>query len=73
MEKATLEIVIALAEQLSAEERAALVRHLQADSLPSAPLTAEERKRRWQAAILHAEVNEVPSIRREDWYGDDGR
>lgn len=73
MEKATLEVVIALAEQLSAEERAALVRHLQADSRPPVPLTAAERRQRWQAAILQAEVNEVPSIRREDWYDDEGR
>jgi len=37
------------------------------------PLTPEEKIQLLDMAKLDNPVNETPSIRREDWYGDDGR
>ena len=37
------------------------------------PLTAEEKIQVLDAAKLHHTVNEEPSVRRADWYGDDAR
>jgi len=37
------------------------------------PLSAEEKIQLLDAAKIHRAVNEEPSVRREDWYDDDGR
>jgi hypothetical protein len=65
--------VLSLAEKLTPEERASLIRHLQEQS----------RKRKLSAAEFSAWLESISidvgplsedwSDRREDWYGDDGR
>ena len=65
--------VIQLVEQLSEAEQNDLIQQILLRRADSRPLTVEEKIRLFDAAKLHAEVNETPSVRREDWYDDDGR
>ena len=37
------------------------------------PLTADEKIHLLHSCILHAPIDNPPSMRREDWYDDDGR
>ena len=62
-----------LALQLSAEEQARLVSDLLAQPKPPSVLTVEEKLALYHSAVMSVPVNEAPCIRREDWYGDDGR
>ena len=65
------ETLVELVEQLpNAQQEALLARLSQRNSLR---MTAEERIRLFNEAAIDAEINEAPSIRREDWYDDDGR
>ena len=65
------ETLVELVVQLPPEQQADLLQRLMQRKQP--PQTAEEWIEQLNAAVLHAEINEEPSIRREDWYGDDGR
>lgn len=65
------ETLIDLVEQLPDAEQVKLLNHLALGN--QRPSTAEAWIRQFEAAVLHVEVNEAPSIRREDWYDDDGR
>jgi hypothetical protein len=67
------EQVVQLVEQLTQEQQQALIARLMTQQAQQRPLTAEEKIRLLDATKIHREVNEEPSIRREDWYGDDGR
>ena len=62
-----------LIRQLPSTERRALLADIINETDFSAPLTPEEKKAIYHAAIMSVPVNEAPSIRREDWYDDDGR
>ncbi|GAB1422305.1 hypothetical protein MASR2M15_25310 [Anaerolineales bacterium] len=66
------ETLLNLIDQLPAEQKRDLLSHLlkQADDHK---LTAEEKIALYHASILHHAVNEEPSVRREDWYDDEGR
>jgi hypothetical protein len=68
----TYEDVIELVEQLPEAEIAALMARL-LERKGGDLLLPEVRKALYHASILRVPVNEAPSIRREDWYGDDGR
>lgn len=65
-----------LLEQLSEEQQRDLMqRLLTRDVHPSQwrPLTVEEKIKLLDAVKLDVSVNEEHSIRRVDWYNDDGR
>lgn len=64
------ETLVELVEQLPEVEQDALLERLA--QRKARQLSAEEKKRLFHEAIIHTPVNEEPSIRREDWYGDDG-
>jgi hypothetical protein len=64
--------VLKLVEQLTPQEREALISQLQQLS-KERKLTKAERRASLEAAIRHDSVLHEPSPRREDWYGDDGR
>ncbi|MCL4247407.1 MAG: hypothetical protein KJ065_04575 [Anaerolineae bacterium] len=67
------EQLVELVEQLSDEQQQALIARLLTQRARQRPLTVDEKIRLLDAAKLHNPVNEQPSPRREDWYGDDGR
>lgn len=66
------ETLVKLVEQLPDEQQRDLLRHLQ-QATQRQKLTSDE----WVALLRSAQndrpVREEPSIRREDWYDDDGR
>lgn len=72
MTTATYGEVVKLAEQLTSEEQTTLITHL-LDLARRRQLTVAERKALMNATILSNPVAQEPSIRREDWYDDDGR
>ena len=72
MDRLTLDQILRAAEDLSPDDRAVLIQQLQA--LPRLQVgSAAARIARFKAAQIHAQINQEPSVRREDWYGDDGR
>jgi hypothetical protein len=68
----TLDQVVELVDQLSPEEQTALTAYL-LESARKRQLSAEEKIRLLRSAQIDVAVLQEPSIRREDWYGDDGR
>ena len=66
------EQLVTLVEQLPAEKQTDLLQRLLTHTQRRV-LTNEEKKALYHASILHVPVNIEPSVRREDWYGDDGR
>ena len=64
--------LLMLVEQLDEAQQQALLVHLLNKS-SSPVLSSQERKALYRASILTHSVNKAPSMRREDWYGDDGR
>jgi Zn-dependent M16 (insulinase) family peptidase len=67
------EQLVELVEQLSEEQQKDLIKRLLNLQAQQRPLTIEEKLKLLDAVKLHNAVNEEPSIRREDWYDDDGR
>lgn len=67
------EQLVELVEQLSEEQQKELIGRLLTQRAQQRPLTAEEKIQLFDAAKIHNAVNITPSIRREDWCGDDGR
>jgi hypothetical protein len=69
------EQLIELIEQLSPDQRDELVEKLLTRSRAAhpVPMTVEDKIRLLDAAKIRIPVNEEPSVRRADWYGDDGR
>lgn len=65
--------LLELIDQLSEAQRKALIVRLLRQQAQEHTLTAEEKIQLLDAAKLHLAVNEQPSMRREDWYDDDGR
>ena len=64
--------ILHAAEDLSAAERQALIQHLQ-KQVEQPGLSAGDKLALLRAVQVHVQVNQEPSLRREDWYGDDGR
>lgn len=71
--KIEYEQLVELVEQLPDEQQRRLIACLLTRTSDRRPLTAEEKIQLFEAALLPNAVNETPSPRREDWYGDDGR
>jgi hypothetical protein len=65
--------LVELVEQLPPEQQQALIARVLRQRADQRPLTVEEKLRLLDAAKLDNAVLQEPSIRREDWYGDDGR
>jgi dihydroneopterin aldolase len=66
------ETLVELIEQLSEAEQKALIERLLSDR-QAATLTRAERLAAYHASIMSIPLREEPSIRRENWYDDDGR
>jgi len=67
------EQVVSLVEQLSEEQQSDLIVRVLTQRARQRPLTIEEKIQLLDAAKLDNPVHEAPSVRREDWYDDDGR
>lgn len=75
------EQLVELVEQLSEEQQKDLIKrlltrdvtHPRSRLAQQRPLTVEEKLKLLDAVKLNVAVNEEPSIRRVDWYNDDGR
>ena len=65
--------LVDLIDQLTPEEHAALLTHLISRDIEQAELSPEERIQLLDAAKIHTDIQVVPSVRRVDWYDDDGR
>jgi hypothetical protein len=65
--------LLGLVEQLSEAQQQALITQILTHRAEQRPLTPEEKIQLLDAAKLHNVVNEIPSIRRVDWYDDNGR
>ena len=65
--------IVQLVEQLTEEQQKDLISRLLMKRATERPLTVEEKIQLLNAAQISKPVNEQPSDRREDWYGDDGR
>ncbi len=65
--------VVQLVEQLSEEQQKDLIAQILTQRARQRPLTAEEKIQLLDAAKLHNPVNQTPSVRRSDWYDDNGR
>ncbi len=68
----TLEQVVELADRLSPLEQTQLTAHL-LEAARKRQLSVQEKMRLLHAAQFEVRVIEEPSVRREDWYNDDGR
>ncbi len=66
------ETLLKLVEQLPDEQKRDLLRHL-AQTVQQRNSSADEWMRLLRSAQIDAPIAEVPSLRREDWYDDDGR
>lgn len=67
------EQLVELVEQLSEEQQKDLIKRLLTHHAQQRPLTVEEKLKLLDAVKLDVAINEEPSIRRVDWYSDDGR
>ena len=67
------ETLIDLVKQLPEEQQQDLLTRLLTQRARQRALTVEEKIQLLDAAKLHNPVHEEPSVRRVDWYGDDGR
>lgn len=65
--------LIELVEQLSEKQQQDLMLHMLTKHHPKRALTVAEKLHLLEAATLHNEVNQTPSMRRIDEYHDDGR
>jgi hypothetical protein len=70
--KIPYETFLELVDQLPPEQQQDLLLHL-LEKKQSQQLNKEEKMALYHASILSVPINEEPSIRREDWYGEDGR
>jgi hypothetical protein len=73
MATVSFEEVVELVDRLSEEQQNELIKHLMMRQAQQRPLTVEEKIKLLDAAKIHIPINEEPSVRREDWYSDDGR
>jgi hypothetical protein len=62
-----------LVKQLPTDEREQLLTDLLRETAETRSLTKQEKLALLNAMKLPNKVLEAPSVRREDWYGDNGR
>ncbi|MCB9455244.1 MAG: hypothetical protein H6671_04565 [Anaerolineaceae bacterium] len=67
------EQLVELVEQLSEEQQNDLIARLLTLQAEHRTLTVEEKIKLLDAIKLNVAINEEPSVRRVDWYDDDGR
>jgi hypothetical protein len=67
------EQIVDLVEQLPAEQQNELIARVLKHRAETRPLTAEEKIRLLESIQIDNAINEQPSARRADWYGEDGR
>lgn len=72
MNSLTIDQLLRAIDQLSPEDQAVLSRYLQTQTHPQT-LSADRKMALMRAAQIHAQISEEPSVRRVDWYSDDGR
>lgn len=68
----TFEEIVALVDQLSPMEQTELTAHL-LEAAQKRELSVAEKMKLLRSAQVDVTVLEEPSIRRVDWYDDDGR
>lgn len=71
--KLDYEQIAHLVDQLTEEQQQALIIRILTHRASQRLLTPEEKIQLLDMIKLDNLVNEIPSIRREDWYDDDGR
>lgn len=64
--------IVELVDRLTPQEQTRLTAHL-LETAGKRQLSVEEKMKLLRAAQIDVAVIEEPSIRREDWYADDGR
>lgn len=67
------EALLEIVDQLSEEQQQQLINQIMEQRLRRRPLNTEEKIQLLESAQIHNPINETPSIRRADWYDDDGR
>jgi hypothetical protein len=72
MEYVTYDKVVELADQLTPDERQALIAYLQERSKQH-ELTSSQWNMLFDAMKISVPLGDTFSLRREDWYDDDGR
>lgn len=72
MTEITFAEIVALVDQLSPQDQTNLAAHLLI-AARQRKLSVEEKMTLLRSAQVDVEILQTPSIRREDWYGDDGR
>lgn len=65
--------LIELVAQLPEEQQQDLIKRLLTRRAHQNPLSIEEKLQLLDAVKVHGAVDQEPSVRRVDWYGDDGR
>lgn len=66
------ETLVELVEQLPPEQQENLLQRIRTGKRAN-NLTRSERVAAYHTSIMNVPLREEPSIRREDWYDDDGR
>ena len=64
------ETLVSLVEQLPDDQQKTLIERVQTHKDATSP-SAEQKIARFESIMIDAEVIEIPSVRREDWYDDD--
>ena len=67
------EQIISLVEQLPHEEQQRLAVHILAHPATESEMSVAEKLQLLDSIKMNLRFKEEPSIRREDWYDDDGR
>lgn len=67
------EALLEIVDQLSEEQQQQLIEQIMEQRARRRALNAEEKIQLLESAQLHNSINEIPSIRRADWYDDHGR
>jgi hypothetical protein len=68
----TFDEIVELVDRLAPQEQTELITHL-LRTARQRQLSVQEKMMMLRAAQIDVEVLEEPSIRREDWYDEDGR
>lgn len=72
MSEITFDDIVQMVDRLSPQEQTLLFAHL-LETAQKRQLSVQEKMRLLRAVQIDVAVIEEPSVRREDWYGEDGR
>ncbi len=72
MSDMTFQEIVHLVDNLTPIEQTELIAHL-LEATKKRELSVQEKMKLLRSVQIDVEVIQEPSIRREDWYGDDGR